>query len=60
LLSNGREKKYGNQRNRLQISPNFANVVNLWWFDTQMGIFDLTTSLWLLFRGLRVPRAADN
>jgi Domain of unknown function (DUF4386) len=39
------------------ISPNFANIVNLWWFDTPMGIFDLATSFWLLFRGLR-PYAA--
>lgn len=42
------------------ISPNFANAVSLWWFDTPMGIFDLATSLWLLFRGLRAPRAAEN
>jgi hypothetical protein len=42
------------------ISPEFANVVNLWWFDTPMGIFDLTTSFWLLFIGLRAPRAAGN
>jgi hypothetical protein len=35
------------------ISPNFANIVNLWWFDTPMGIFDLATSFWLLFKGLR-------
>jgi hypothetical protein len=40
------------------ISPDFANMVSLWWFDTPMGIFDLATSLWLLFRGLRAPRAA--
>jgi Domain of unknown function (DUF4386) len=39
------------------ISPNFANSVNLWWFDTPMGIFDLSTSFWLLFKGLR-PYAA--
>jgi hypothetical protein len=39
------------------ISPSFANAVNLWWFDTPMGIFDLATSFWLLFKGLR-PYAA--
>jgi len=39
------------------ISPSFANIVNLWWFDTPMGIFDLATSFWLLFKGLR-PYAA--
>ena len=38
------------------ISPNFANVVNLWWFDTPMGIFDLATSFWLLFKGLTPTR----
>ena len=37
------------------IYPEFAATVNLWWFDTPMGIFDLATSFWLLFRGLRVP-----
>jgi hypothetical protein len=34
------------------IIPNFANVVNLWWFDSPMGIFDIATSFWLLFKGL--------
>jgi hypothetical protein len=37
------------------ISPNFARVINLWWFDSPMGIFDIATSFWLLFRGLRPP-----
>jgi hypothetical protein len=41
------------------ISPDFATTVNLWWFDTPMGIFDLATSFWLLFRGLRVPLTVD-
>jgi hypothetical protein len=35
------------------VFPNFDNVVNLWWFDTPMGIFDIALSFWLLFRGLR-------
>jgi hypothetical protein len=34
------------------ISPDFSNVVNLWWFDTPMGIFEIVTSFWLLFKGL--------
>jgi Domain of unknown function (DUF4386) len=42
------------------ISPDFANVVNLWWFDTPMGIFDLATSFWLLLKGLRAPGAVEN
>jgi hypothetical protein len=35
--------------------PNIADVVNLWWFDTPIGLFDLAVSLWLLFKGLRTP-----
>jgi hypothetical protein len=35
------------------ISPDFAKVINLWWFDTPMGIFEIATSLWLLLKGLR-------
>jgi hypothetical protein len=35
------------------IFPNFTKVVNLWWFDTPMGIFDIALSFWLLFKGLR-------
>lgn len=39
------------------IFPNFSKLVNLWWFDTPMGVFDIVTSFWLLFKGLRTPRA---
>src|ERR1700730_6025762 len=41
------------------IFPNFDKIVNLWWFDTPMGIFDITLSFWLLSKGLRaygIPR----
>lgn len=34
------------------IFPGVARVINLWWFDTPMGIFDIATSFWLLFKGL--------
>jgi Domain of unknown function (DUF4386) len=34
------------------ISPTFAKLVNLWWFDTPMGLFEIATSFWLLFKGL--------
>jgi len=34
------------------ISPNFAKIVNLWWFDTPMGLFEIATSFWLVFKGL--------
>src|SRR5438445_4319397 len=27
------------------ISPDFAKVVNLWWFDTGLGLFELATDL---------------
>lgn len=36
--------------------PDFDKVVNLWWFDMPMGIFDIALSLWLLIKGL--PRIA--
>ncbi len=42
----------------LYIFPSFDKIVNLWWFDTPMGIFDITLSFWLLFKGLRLPEAA--
>ena len=37
------------------ISPNFDKIVNLWWFDTPMSIFDIALSFWLLFKGIRTP-----
>jgi uncharacterized protein YjeT (DUF2065 family) len=27
-------------------------VVNLWWFDTPMTLFDIALSLWLIIKGL--------
>jgi hypothetical protein len=41
------------------IFPAFANVINLWWFDTPMGIFEIATGFWLLFKGLRPPGIAE-
>lgn len=38
------------------INPAFSHLVNLWWFDTPLAIFDIVLSFWLLFRGLRGPR----
>jgi hypothetical protein len=35
------------------IFPDFNKIVNLWWFDSPMGIFDIALSFWLLFKGLR-------
>lgn len=37
------------------VFPNFAKVVNLWWFDSPIGIFEIATSFWLLFKGIRTP-----
>jgi hypothetical protein len=41
------------------IFPDFAKVVNLWWFDSGMAIFELALSFWLLFKGLR-PSGVGN
>ncbi|MGA2845938.1 MAG: DUF4386 domain-containing protein [Candidatus Acidiferrales bacterium] len=37
------------------IFPSFAKVVNLWWFDSPMALFELALSFWLLFKGLSPP-----
>jgi len=42
------------------ISPDFAKVVNLWWFDSALGIFEIATSFWLLFKGLRPSGIAEH
>ena len=34
------------------ILPGFRNVVNWWWYDSPMGLFELALSFWLLFKGL--------
>jgi hypothetical protein len=41
------------------VFPNFAKVIDLWWFDTPMGIFEIATGLWLLLKGLRPPGMAE-
>jgi hypothetical protein len=38
------------------IFPGFDKIVNLWWFDTPMGLFDIALSFWLLFKGLNSSR----
>ena len=38
----------------LFIFPNFPDVVNLWWFDSPMAVFEIALSLWLLFKGLKI------
>jgi uncharacterized protein DUF4386 len=39
----------------LLIFPGFRSVVNWWWYDSPMGIFELALSFWLLFKGIRTP-----
>ena len=41
------------------INPAFAHVVNLWWFDSPMAVFDIVLSFWLLVRGLPRSTPAD-
>jgi hypothetical protein len=43
----------------LYIFPDFDKIVNLWWFDTPMALFDIALSFWLLIRGLRPPGVAE-
>ena len=40
------------------VLPDFAKVVNLWWFDSPMAVLELATSFWLLFKGLRPSETA--
>jgi hypothetical protein len=37
------------------IFPHFNEIVNDWWFDFPMAVFELVLSFWLLFKGLK-PR----
>jgi hypothetical protein len=39
----------------LFIFPAFPRIVNLWWFDVPMVLFELAVSALLLFRGLQAP-----
>ena len=41
------------------VFPDFDKIVNLWWFDTPMGIFDIVLSFWLLIKGLRQNALTD-
>ena len=40
------------------VFPNFNKVVNDYWFDSPMALFELAVSLWLLFKGLQSPKPA--
>jgi Domain of unknown function (DUF4386) len=37
------------------IFPYFNKIVNDYWFDSPMAIFEMVLSFWLLFKGIRAP-----
>lgn len=40
--------------------PDFDKTVNPYWFDAPMGGFEIATSVWLLFRGVRLSAPAGS
>jgi hypothetical protein len=43
----------------LYVFPNFPKVVNLWWFDTPMALFEIGLGIWLLVKGLAEADSAS-
>jgi hypothetical protein len=41
------------------IFPHFNKIVNDYWFDSPMVLFEMGLSFWLLFKGLRSPGIAE-
>ena len=41
------------------IFPHFNKIVNDYWFDSPMALFETVLSFWLLFKGLRSPGIAE-
>lgn len=41
------------------IFPHFNKVVNDYWFDSPMALFEMVLSFWLLFKGLRSPTISE-
>ena len=41
------------------IFPHFNKIVNDYWFDSPMAIFEMVVSFWLLFKELRPPETAE-
>jgi hypothetical protein len=39
------------------IFPHFNKIVNDYWFDSPMAIFEMVLSFWLLFKGIQAPSA---
>jgi hypothetical protein len=42
------------------IFPNFNKIVNDYWFDSPMALFELVVSFWLLFKGLKPAKTGTN
>jgi hypothetical protein len=42
------------------VFPDFNTIVNDWWFDTPMGLFEMALGFWLLFKGLPPDRIAGS
>src|SRR5215216_2577082 len=42
------------------IFPHFNRIVNDYWFDSPMALFELVVSFWLLFKGLPPPTIGTN
>jgi hypothetical protein len=40
------------------IVPDFSKLVNLWWFDMPLVIFEMVLSFWMLIKGLRLTETA--
>ena len=36
--------------------PQFSEHINIWLFDTPLTIFEMTTGIWLLVKGIRLPK----
>jgi hypothetical protein len=41
------------------IFPTFEKIVNPYWFDSPMAIFELILSVWLLSKGIRTPNPGE-
>ena len=41
------------------VFPHFNKIVNDYWFDSPMALFEMILSLWLLFKGIRTPNPGE-
>ena len=44
----------------LYVFPDFPAVVNLWWLDAPMALFEIVLAVWLLARGLQEPAGSGS